>query len=91
MLVATKVCLSRQRLVTKVSLRQNILSRQKFCRDEHTFVATKIILVAAPASDTNMMERFDAVKVTWWKGVFCFEFFGSSHTGLLLTNEEAEG
>ena len=30
----------------------NILSQQKFCRGKHTFVMTKKILVAAPASDT---------------------------------------
>ena len=27
------------------------LSRQRFCRDKHTFVATKMVLVAAPAND----------------------------------------
>ena len=30
-----------------------ILSRQKFCRSKHTFVATKIMFVAAPANDPN--------------------------------------
>ena len=30
------------------------LSRQNFCRDKHTFVATKIMLVAAPASDRDV-------------------------------------
>ena len=27
--------------------------RGEFCRDKHTFVATKIILVAAPVNDTS--------------------------------------
>ena len=68
MLVATNICHD------KVLLQQNILSRQKFCHGEHTFVATKILLVAAPTSDTNLMEGFDAVNVRQWTGVFCFEF-----------------
>ena len=50
MLVATNLCHD------KVLLQQNILSRQKFCHNEHTLVETKIILVAAPTSDTNLME-----------------------------------
>ena len=33
------------------------LSRQKFCRGKHTFVATKMILVAAPANDTRRRPR----------------------------------
>ena len=42
------ILLSRQtRLLT------NVLSRQKHCRGKHTFVATKMILVAAPASHTS--------------------------------------
>ena len=30
-----------------------ILSQQKFCRGKHTFVATKMILVAAPVKSYN--------------------------------------
>ena len=33
--------------------RNTCLSRQKFCRSKHTFVATKIVLVAAPANDNS--------------------------------------
>ena len=47
-------CLSQQIFVaTDVLSWQKIfcLSRQKFCRSRHTFVATKMILAAAPASD----------------------------------------
>ena len=48
--VATNMCLSRQNpsfVATNI-----ILSRQAyFCRDKHMFVATKMILVAAPAND----------------------------------------
>ena len=56
--IATKVCLSRQNYVC----RDKLLSRQKtcfvvtntFCRDKHkTFVASKMILMAAPANDSK--------------------------------------
>ena len=66
--VATKVCLDKQRFVvaTNIILSQQIFCHDKhifvaandvFCRDKHVlsqlnFVATKQILVAAPANDT---------------------------------------
>ena len=57
--VGTKVCVCRDktRLLSrqKYACRDKIvcLSRQMFCDDKHTFVATKIILVAAPAKDAR--------------------------------------
>ena len=49
MLVATKVCLSRQgktRLLSRqnYACRDKYLSLQRFCRGKHTFVATKDVL-----------------------------------------------
>ena len=53
--IATNTCLSRQKLCcnNKYFVATSILlSRQKtFCRDKHVFVATKMILVAAPTRD----------------------------------------
>ena len=54
--VATKVCLSRQNICRDKHVYRDkhlFLSRQTFCRCKHTFVATKMIVVAAPASDTD--------------------------------------
>ena len=66
--VSTKLCLSRQIfVVTNVLSRQKyfvptniIFSRQNFCHGKHTFVATKMILMAAPASDNPqyLLDRF---------------------------------
>ena len=51
MLVATRLCLSRQIfVVTNVLSPQAFFSRQNVCC---VFVATKMILVAAPANDRN--------------------------------------
>ena len=48
--VATKLCSPRQNF----SSRQNyVLSRQKFYRNKHAFVATKMILVAPPVNDAK--------------------------------------
>ena len=46
------------------------LSRQRFCRDKHTFVATKMILVAAPASD-NIQPSVEATleQEALWRGL----------------------
>ena len=44
----TSVLLSRQTFFFSVATKQAY-----FCRDKHVFVATKIILVAAPTSDSN--------------------------------------
>ena len=63
-IVATNTCLSRQNMsfvATRVYLsRQNLCRDQNissgqtsFCRDKHTFVATKMIFVAAPANDSR--------------------------------------
>ena len=60
MLVVTNLCLSQEIFVmTKLLSGQKcfiatniILLQQNFCHDKHTFVATKMILVAAPASET---------------------------------------
>ena len=49
--VVRKVCLSQQNFCRD---KTRLLSRQKYvCCDKHVFVATKIILVAAPANDTR--------------------------------------
>ena len=64
MLVAKKVCLSRQTRVCcdKYSVTTKLcLSRQKFCSGKYTFVPTKglfvatnMVLVAAPVNDTQL-------------------------------------
>ena len=61
--VATTKHLSRQQNFcrdnkTLVATRQNIFEKRMFCRNKHAFaknvfVATKMILVAAPANDTE--------------------------------------
>ena len=50
--VATKLCLSRQILVS---------TKDVFCRNKHMFDATKIILVAAPINDTGQTLSFLAL------------------------------
>ena len=44
----------------------HFLSRQKFCLDKHTFVATKIILVAAPANDIAK-GLLTSNTLRWWR------------------------
>ena len=57
--VATNINLSRQNRSFVGLVATKLLSRQKtcFCRDKHVFVATKMILVAAPASDSHTDSR----------------------------------
>ena len=62
--VGTKVCLSRKH---KTFVATNICCDKSFCHDKHTFVATKdvvcafvatkMILVAAPASDSGGLQQ----------------------------------
>ena len=52
--VATKACLSRQTRVCRdkiILLATTVLSRQKTCARNTSFVATKMILVEVPAND----------------------------------------
>ena len=69
MFVAANKCFSQKNLSRQIFVATNIfLLRQNFCRDKHTFVATKdvffqktcfvatkIILVAAPANDSLLL------------------------------------
>ena len=53
--VATKVCTDKSMFVTTNICVTKVLWRQKdvFQHDKHVFVATKMILVVAPANDTT--------------------------------------
>ena len=59
--VATKVSLSRQNFCRVQHT--FVATKDVFCRDKHVFVATKIILVAAPANDSRQLTvRFSSQK-----------------------------
>ena len=56
----------------KTSERQTrVLSRQMFCRGKHTFLATKMILVATPANDTV---QFQMVSTRPEKPIYALHF-----------------
>ena len=58
-------------ITTKVSLsRQNMFVATKVVL-QHSFVATKITLVAAPASDRSLMLCFDLQEMPAALSVFC--------------------
>ena len=62
--VATKVCLSRQNGICRNKI--FLLTKAYFCLDKHVFVATKMILVAAPTIDTVTVSPWHLVS---WSGL----------------------
>ena len=54
MFVATNICRDKRFVATKIFCRDKhtfVATKDVFCRDKHVFVATKIILVASSAND----------------------------------------
>ena len=53
----------------------SFLSPQKFCCDKHTFVMTKMILVAAPTNDRNVQFGGSNYLTSYVFSCFFFSFF----------------
>ena len=68
MFVATNICRGKCFVTAKICLSFCVCQKNKktktFCRDKYTFVATKMILVATPASDMIGLSRSSNSK---WK------------------------